>query len=58
MEKESKKELEQVGDQQERVIEVPVFLSQNDINKLVYLNHLMLQQINTKLDEIINLAKQ
>ena len=45
-EEEEEKELPKLEDQKKpEVLQVPVFLTQADLNKMVYNNHLMLREI-------------
>ena len=42
----------------EKVREVPIFITEDDIKKMIYLTYLRIGQIEIKLDELNKLAKQ
>lgn len=43
--------------EQPQLVEVPIFLTDADFNKMTYLNHLILTELNSKMDQILKIAK-
>lgn len=56
--KQEKKESEEIKEEENKIVEVPVFITPDESMKINFLNNLLLREINVKLDEIIKLAKQ